>query len=74
MVRIQEQTPEEKMVMCMKLTKKELVNMLIECNRLLDLHLKPIVSESVECDVCKCKPSVIIATTHGIFCQEHAKY
>jgi len=39
-MQIIEQTPEEKMAMYMKCTKKELCSMLIECNRILDLHIK----------------------------------
>jgi len=76
MIQIQEQTPEEKIAMYMKLTKKELVGMLIECNRLLDSQLKVICDEykCIECDVCKCKPSHIVITSHGTFCTEHAKY
>lgn len=36
-VRVDELTLEEKIVMYMKLSKRELVEMVIECNRILDL-------------------------------------
>ena len=36
MIRIEEQTDEEKLAMYMKCKKKELALMLIECNRILD--------------------------------------
>ena len=37
MIQILEQTHEERVEMYMKLTKKELVSMLIECNKIIDL-------------------------------------
>lgn len=76
MIKIQKQTPEEKVSMYMKSTKKELVSMLIECNRLLSLQSLVIRDEykRIECDVCKCKPNAVVITSHGTFCQEHAKY
>ena len=50
MIRIKEQTKEEKIVMYMKSTKKELIEMLIECNRILDLHLPLQINENDDSD------------------------
>lgn len=54
MIKILEQTHEEKTAMYMKLTKKELVKMLIECNRLLDIK-SDLQIESKKDIKCKCK-------------------
>lgn len=40
MLQIVEQTEEEKMAMYMKFPKKKLIEMFIECNKFIDLHMK----------------------------------
>lgn len=50
MFQINEQTHEEKVKMYMKLSKKELINMLIACNTVLDYHSKNSKPVYVECD------------------------
>lgn len=74
MIRVVEQSHEEKVAMYMKLKKKELIEMLIESNRLLLQSKVKISGLWLECDVCKCKPSNVTITQFGTFCQEHVKY
>ena len=62
MIQTVEQSHEEKVEMYMKLTKNELTEMLIECNKQLDAAIKncnlPIVSIPVKITKCKCFKSV----------------
>lgn len=80
-MQIIEQTKEEKMAMYMKLPKKQLVEMLIESNRVLDTLAKTVKyndnieqSEPLACDICGNHPSSIIITQSGRYCHEHVKY
>lgn len=43
MVQIIEMTDKEKLKMYMKLNKKELAKMLIQCNKIIEYHLRPTV-------------------------------
>jgi hypothetical protein len=80
MIQEVEQTHEEKLAMYMKLSKKELAEMLIESNRVMKI-VAPIAveptlvkHERTKCDVCGCYPIVIYVTEKGTFCQQHAVY
>jgi hypothetical protein len=65
-----EQTKEEKMAMYMKLSKKQIIEMLIESQLSIDLlksGIKP-YEEAVRCDKCGCRPNVIWSTDKGMLC------
>ena len=73
------QTKEEKMTMYMKLSKKELAEMLINCNEMLNKQLKTSnininhqQQDYIACDNCGCHPNTIYRTEKGTFCKECA--
>ncbi len=76
MVQIIEQTREEKLAMYMKLPKKEIAEMLINCNDLIhtltknNKYTSPISMNEWVCDSCGCRPNVIYATNKGRFCEK----
>ena len=77
MVQIVEQTKEEKVAMCMKWSKRELIEMLIFCNDMIDLLSRPENRGYYvlhQCDICGCHPSPIYHTGFGTFCGEHVKW
>lgn len=49
MYQVIEQTDEEKMTMYMKLSKKEIISMLIECNKFIDKFTPQVVEEKQYC-------------------------
>jgi len=72
-------TDKEKLAMYMKCKKKELAEMLLNCNKHLDMQIKNYNSSDKSgiepyCDVCKRRPITLIVTQFGTFCEEHAKY
>lgn len=75
MLQIKEQTKEEKMAMYMKLPKKKLIEMLINCNdvitELTQVNINPynVVGE-LTCDKCGCHPNMIYKTNKGRFCEK----
>ena len=66
------QNRDEKIAEYMKLPKKAIVEMLLNCNELLESQTK--IPERLKCDVCGCHPNTIITTSYGTFCVEHAIY
>ena len=76
-----EQTREEKVKFLMKLTKRELAEMNVTSNEIIEQLTRlttPFVisstNEENHCQICGCFPSVIVSTQKGRFCLEHAKY
>jgi hypothetical protein len=76
MLQIVEQTKEEKMAMYMKLPKKQIVEMLINCNDIITALTQakncviPAVMGELTCDNCGCHPNVIYTTSKGRFCEQ----
>ena len=66
MVRVIKQTKEDKMAMYMKLPKKQIAEMLFNCN---DLIAKKAENYDVTCDSCGCHPNTIYQTNKGRFCE-----
>ena len=75
MLQIVEQTKEEKMAMYMKLPKKQIAEMLINCNDIITALTQakncviPAVIGELTCDSCGCHPNVIYTTSKGRFCE-----
>ena len=75
MLQIVEQTQEEKMAMYMKLPKKQIVEMLINCDDIITALTQakncviPAVMGELTCDRCGCHPNVIYTTSRGRFCE-----
>jgi hypothetical protein len=70
MYQIVEQTREEKIAMYMKMPKKHLVDMLINCNDIiLTLTQAKNYVSSLSCDKCGCHPNTIYTTNKGRFCE-----
>ncbi len=67
MLQIIEQTKEEKVAMYMKLPKKQIVEMLINCNDI--ITALPIDIHMLSCDGCGCHPNTIYNTKNGSFCE-----
>jgi len=70
-----EQTKEEKIAMYMKLPKKQIIEMLINCNDIITTliqakdHVTPAVMGGLTCDSCGCHPNTIYHTSKGRFCE-----
>jgi len=70
------QTHDEKMVMYMKLSKKQLVEMLINCNDIITTLIQakdrvmPTVMSELTCDSCGCHPNTMYKTSKGRFCEK----
>ena len=68
-------TKEEKMAMYMKLPKKQIAEMLINCNDIITALTQakncaiPAVMGELTCDSCGCHPNVIYTTSKGRFCE-----
>ena len=72
MIHIKKQTKEEKIEMYNKLSKEELINMLIASNEMLNILYENVnlsKSSMVQCDSCKNHPNVIYYTSKGCFCE-----
>jgi hypothetical protein len=75
MLQIVEQTKEEKMTMYMKLSKKKIAEMLIDCNDIIAALTQakncviPADIDKLICDSCKCHPNTIYTTSKGRFCE-----
>ncbi len=75
MLQIVEQTKDEKMAMYMKLPKKQIVEMLINCNDIITALTQakncviPAVMGELTCDSCGCHPNTIYTTSKGRFCE-----
>ena len=60
MLRVIKQTKEDKMAMYMELPKKQIAEMLFNCNNI----------DEITCDSCGCHPNVIYQTSKGRFCEK----
>jgi hypothetical protein len=75
MLQIVDQTKEEKMAMYMKLPKKQIAEMLINCNNIITTLTQvkncfiPDGMGELTCDSCGCHPNVIYKTSKGRFCE-----
>lgn len=75
MVHVEIMTNEAKQLMYAKLPKKQLINMLINCNDIIDTittnekQIVPTESDMIKCDWCGCKPFTIYTTDLGMFCK-----
>lgn len=71
MIQKVEQTKEEKMAMYMKLPKKQVVEMLINCNDIITAltQAKNAVMGELSCDSCGCHPNTLYTTSKGRFCE-----
>ena len=76
MLQIVELTQEEKLAMYMRLSKKQIVEMLINCDDIITALTQakycviPAVMGELTCDSCGCHPNVIYTTSRGRFCEE----
>lgn len=70
MLQIIEQTREEKIAMYMKLPKKQIIEMLINCNDIItDLtQINGNIEAEPTCDSCGCHPNMLFTTKSGRFC------
>jgi len=74
MIQIVEQNREERIVMYMKLSRRELAELIVNCNDIIDSMSKNLVYKVVEkipvtCDNCGCHPNIINYTSTGRFCE-----
>ena len=68
MIQIVEQTKEEKVAIFIKLPKREIIEMLINCNDIIT-GLTKSNSYDLVCDNCKCHSSILHSTPSGRFCE-----
>ena len=74
MVQQVEQTRDEKISMYMKLSQIEIINMLIECQNIIQ-QMGPIVRmQGDACDICGRHPLTIIQTKTGRYCPDHVQF
>ena len=68
MYRVIEMTKDEKRAMYMDLPKEQIIELLLNCNEVLDSQFKSVISD-LTCDNCGCHPNTIYTTSKGRFCE-----